>query len=97
MYEQILYEVADPMATITLNRPERLNAWTNQMSADSLSAPMTTPSLGRSRRTFQEGGVVRFSPSGLLGSGRSWAKSGRTKNASARVSRARRMASSGMW
>ena len=34
MYEQILYEVADPMATITLNRPEALNAWTNRMAAE---------------------------------------------------------------
>jgi enoyl-CoA hydratase/carnithine racemase len=34
MYEQIRYEVADPMATITLNRPDQLNAWTNQMAAE---------------------------------------------------------------
>ena len=32
MYEQILYAVEDPVATITLNRPERLNAWTDRMA-----------------------------------------------------------------
>lgn len=28
MYEEVLYDVVDPVATITLNRPERLNALT---------------------------------------------------------------------
>jgi enoyl-CoA hydratase/carnithine racemase len=34
MYEQIIYEVDEPVATITLNRPERLNAWTDQMALE---------------------------------------------------------------
>jgi enoyl-CoA hydratase/carnithine racemase len=33
-YEQIIYEVADPIATIKLNRPARLNAWTDRMGAE---------------------------------------------------------------
>ena len=33
-YEQILYDVADPIATITLNRPAFLNAWTDRMAAE---------------------------------------------------------------
>lgn len=34
MYEQILYSVEDPVAIITLNRPERLNAWTDRMGGE---------------------------------------------------------------
>jgi enoyl-CoA hydratase/carnithine racemase len=33
-YEQILFEVDDPVATITLNRPDTLNAWTEQMASE---------------------------------------------------------------
>lgn len=34
MYQEIVYEVADRVATITLNRPERLNAWTSRMESE---------------------------------------------------------------
>lgn len=33
-YEHILYDVADRVATVTLNRPEKLNAWTATMERE---------------------------------------------------------------
>src|ERR1700688_125162 len=38
VYGQILYEVSDNILTITLNRPEKLNAFTNQMMVEMLDA-----------------------------------------------------------
>ncbi|MEA2374021.1 MAG: hypothetical protein QOD53_484 [Thermoleophilaceae bacterium] len=37
-FEQIRYEVADSILTITLNRPERLNAWTPTMQGELIEA-----------------------------------------------------------
>jgi enoyl-CoA hydratase/carnithine racemase len=37
-FEQIRYEVADGIATVTLNRPERLNAWTPVMQQELIAA-----------------------------------------------------------
>ncbi|HEX4865850.1 MAG TPA: enoyl-CoA hydratase-related protein, partial [Acidimicrobiales bacterium] len=34
LYEEIIYSVEDPVATITLNRPRYLNAWTQRMAAE---------------------------------------------------------------
>jgi enoyl-CoA hydratase/carnithine racemase len=38
MYEQIRYEVESYVATLTLSRPERLNAWTDQMGQEIMHA-----------------------------------------------------------
>ena len=40
-YEQILYETRGDVAIITLNRPDRLNAWTRKMSAEMTDAMRT--------------------------------------------------------
>jgi enoyl-CoA hydratase/carnithine racemase len=34
MYSEIIYEVEDPVATITLNRPDAMNAWTPTMESE---------------------------------------------------------------
>jgi len=37
-FETVLYEVADNIATITLNRPDRMNAYNNQLMEDIIAA-----------------------------------------------------------
>ena len=39
-YQHILYEVSDRIATVTLNRPDRMNAWTAVMEHDVREAMM---------------------------------------------------------
>src|SRR5215470_1890512 len=38
MYEEILYEAAGGVATVTLNRPDKLNAWTRKMEQEVTAA-----------------------------------------------------------
>jgi enoyl-CoA hydratase/carnithine racemase len=38
MYETIFYDVTDHLATITLNRPEKLNAYLSQMMEEMVEA-----------------------------------------------------------
>jgi enoyl-CoA hydratase/carnithine racemase len=37
-YEQIVTDVADGVLTITLSRPDRLNAWTSTMGDELIAA-----------------------------------------------------------
>ena len=45
-YQHILYEVSDKIATITLNRPDRMNAWTPIMERDVRHAMETASADG---------------------------------------------------
>ena len=51
-YQHIIYEVDDPVATITLNRPEALNAWTGTMANELRDA------LGRAEADPHVVGIV---------------------------------------
>ena len=47
MYEEIIYEVVDPVATITINRPERLNALTARTQVEIKHAMIAAERDGR--------------------------------------------------
>jgi len=51
-YEQILYEIKDGIAIVTLNRPEVLNAWTPQMAQEIGDA------LEKSNKNDEVGAIV---------------------------------------
>ena len=58
MYEQIIYETRGDIALLTLNRPQKLNAWTPQMAAELADA------LGTANADAAIGAIV------LTGAGR---------------------------
>jgi enoyl-CoA hydratase/carnithine racemase len=70
-YEQILYEVEDPVATITLNRPEVLNAWTDRMGYEVRHA------IGQAERDPRVVGIV------ITGAGRGFCAGADIKRLSA--------------
>ena len=53
-YREILADTAGGVLTITLNRPERLNAWTGTMQAEVETA------IRRAQAAYQEGNVPIF-------------------------------------
>jgi enoyl-CoA hydratase/carnithine racemase len=57
-YETMLYDVKDQVATITLNRPEKLNAWTATMG-DELYAAMEAADADKSVRAIVLTGAGR--------------------------------------
>lgn len=54
-YEQILFDVTDRIATITLNRPDKLNAWTATMGDEVRNAMMTAEADDRVRAIILTG------------------------------------------
>src|SRR5689334_2990280 len=59
-YQQILYDVRDGVATVTLNRPEALNAWTDIMAEDVRVIVLT----GAGRAFCAGGDVTGFQAAG---------------------------------
>lgn len=68
-FEQIRLEVADGIATITLNRPDRLNAFTEKMSSELIAALDLTDANDDVRAVIITGAGRGFCAGADLGSG----------------------------
>ncbi len=63
-YQHILYVVSEKIATITLNRPDRMNAWTPIMERDVRHAMETASADDNVRGTGRRATlIIRRSPS----------------------------------
>lgn len=69
-YEQILYEVVDGVATMTLNRPEKLNAMTAQMGAEMADAMAEADEDDAVRAVVVTGAGKAFCAGADLGGGK---------------------------
>ncbi len=72
-YEQILYEVNDGVAVVTLNRPEKLNAMTALMGAELADAMAEADSDDGVRALVMTGAGRAFCAGADLGSGKNFA------------------------
>ncbi len=72
-YEQILYEVEDGVATVTLNRPDKLNAMTMQMGAEMGDAMAEADGDDAVRAVVLTGAGRAFCAGADLGSGKNFA------------------------
>src|SRR5271156_219190 len=68
-FEQIATELADGVFTITLNRPERLNAWTAQMGSELCAAFDVADADDDVRAIIVAGGGRGFCAGAALASG----------------------------
>ncbi|MDQ0463487.1 enoyl-CoA hydratase/carnithine racemase [Caulobacter ginsengisoli] len=68
-FETILYDVADGVATITLNRPDRMNAFTAQMMLDMIAAFDATDADDAVKVVIVTGAGRAFCAGADLGSG----------------------------
>lgn len=87
-YEEIRYEVEGPVATITLHRPDKMNAFTNRMLKEMISAFDEADADDRVRAVIVTGSGKAFcAGADLSGGGETFAKGGSDVAASSGVVR----------
>lgn len=87
-HAEILHEIRDGIATITLNRPERLNAWTARMEAE-VAAALRADAADPAVRCIVVTGAGRgFCAGADMGGLQDAARAGKLDGAEARAARA---------